>query len=151
MIFFLINTEMIEPPTVVQCDEHVSKSICMRTFLGACLETGDRIFATGSDTVSKYLLRSCACFCSISGHTVMAWKGPRHPKHVAIIIFLWSYLSPLTSLLGQDPCGDRILQSCLQKAPAIAHSNYNANKAKTDMRHFCLKHLKNETLVFKMR
>ena len=31
--------------------------------VGACLATGDRIFATGSDSVSKMFLRSCGCFC----------------------------------------------------------------------------------------
>ena len=30
----------------------------------AGLATGDRIFVTGRDTVSKCVLRSCACFCS---------------------------------------------------------------------------------------
>ena len=30
--------------------------------VGACLATGDRTFATGSNTVSKCVLRSCACF-----------------------------------------------------------------------------------------
>ena len=39
--------------------------------VGACLATGDRIFATGSNTVSKCVLRSCACFCLISGHRIM--------------------------------------------------------------------------------
>ena len=49
--------------------------------VGACLATGDRIFATGSDGVSKAVLRSCGCFCLISGHKIMVWKGPRSPKH----------------------------------------------------------------------
>ena len=30
--------------------------------VGACLATGDRIFAAGSHTVSKRVLQSCACF-----------------------------------------------------------------------------------------
>ena len=34
-----------------------------------------------------------------------------------------SYLSPLSLLLGREPCGDRILRSCLQNASATAHSN----------------------------
>ena len=38
--------------------------------VGACLATGDRIFATGSDSVSKIVLRSCGCFCLISGHSI---------------------------------------------------------------------------------
>ena len=32
------------------------------TLVGACLATGDRIFATGSDIVSKIVLRSCVGF-----------------------------------------------------------------------------------------
>ena len=28
-------------------------------------------------------------------------------------------------MLGREPCGDRILRSCLQKAPATARSNYD--------------------------
>ena len=39
--------------------------------VGACLATGDRIFATGSDSVSKTVLRSCGCLALISGHTIM--------------------------------------------------------------------------------
>ena len=39
--------------------------------VGACLATGDSIFATGSDSFSKTVLRSCGCFCLTSGHTVM--------------------------------------------------------------------------------
>ena len=39
--------------------------------VGACLATSDRIFATGSDSVSKIALRSCGCFCLIFGHTIM--------------------------------------------------------------------------------
>ena len=88
-----------------------------QSLVGACLATaatGDRIFATGSDTVSRCVLRSCASFCLISGHAIMVWKGPRSPKHIVIINFLWSYLSPLSLLLGREPCGNRILRSCLQ-------------------------------------
>ena len=93
--------------------------------VGACLATSDRISGTGSDIVSKCVLRSCVCFCIISGHTIMVWKGRRNPKHTAIISYLRYYLSPLSLLSGREPCGDRILQSCLQKAPATAHSNYS--------------------------
>ena len=39
--------------------------------VGACLATGERIFATGSDSVSKIVLRSCGCFGLISVHTFM--------------------------------------------------------------------------------
>ena len=42
-----------------------------QSLVGACLATGDRIFATGSDSVSKNALRSCGCFCLISVHTIM--------------------------------------------------------------------------------
>ena len=72
--------------------------------VGACPATGDRIFATGSDGVSKFVLRSCSCF----------W-APESPKQVAKIAVIASYLSPLFLLLGRDPCGDRILRFCLQK------------------------------------
>ena len=30
-------------------------------------------------------------------------------------------------MLGREPCGDRILRSCLQKAPATARSNHGSN------------------------
>ena len=36
----------------------------------------------------------------------MVWRGPRSPKHIAIMSFLRSCLSPLSLLLGQVPCGD---------------------------------------------
>ena len=39
-------------------------------FDGSCLARGDRISATGSNSVSKSVLRSCGCFCLISGHKV---------------------------------------------------------------------------------
>ena len=37
-----------------------------KALVGACLATADRIFATGSDTVSKCVLQSCACFRAYS-------------------------------------------------------------------------------------
>ena len=81
--------------------------------------------ATGSFAKgSKCVLRSCAFFCLTSGHTIMVSKGPRSPKHAAIAIFSRSYLSPLSLLFGREPCGDSILRSRLQKAPATARSNY---------------------------
>ena len=43
----------------------------LRHLVGACLATGDRIFATGSDGVSKSVLRFCGCFCLISGHVII--------------------------------------------------------------------------------
>ena len=46
-------------------------SNCFGTLVGACPVTGDRIFATGSDSVSKIVSRSCGCFCLISGHKIM--------------------------------------------------------------------------------
>ena len=49
--------------------------------------------ATGSDIVSKCVLRSCACFCLISGHIIVVWKGRRNPKHNATICCMRSYLS----------------------------------------------------------
>ena len=52
------------------CVLPVPKSL-VKALVGACLATGDRMFATGSDSVSKIVLRSCGCFCLISGHTIM--------------------------------------------------------------------------------
>ena len=43
-------------------------------------------------------------------------KGPRSPKHIATMAFRVPIFHPLSLLLGLDPCGDRILRSCLQKA-----------------------------------
>ena len=54
----------------------------------------------------------------------MVRKGSKSPKHTAIIRFSRSCLSPLFLLLGWEPYGDRIFRSCLQNAPATAHSNY---------------------------
>ena len=93
------------------------------TARGLSWRLSDRIFATGSDGVSRMVGR-CGCFCLTSGHTIMGWKGRRSPKHIATIAVLLSYLSPLFLHLGWDPCGDRILQSCLQKGPATALANY---------------------------
>ena len=72
-------------------------AVCL---VGACLVTGDLIFVIGSDNVSRCVLRSCACFCLISGQTIVVCNGHRSPKHIAIISFLRSCLSPLSFLLG---------------------------------------------------
>ena len=93
--------------------------------VGACLATSDKIFATGSDTVSKCVLWPCGCFCLISEHIIMISKGPRSAKHFAIINLLRCYFSPLSLLLDLEPCGNRILRSCLQQAPATARSNHD--------------------------
>ena len=51
--------------------EELSNTEGGMNLVGACLATHDRISATGSDTVSRCVLRSCACFCLLSGHTIM--------------------------------------------------------------------------------
>ena len=81
--------------------------------------------ATGSDSVSKIVLRSYSCFGLISVHTIKVWKGPRSPKHIATIAFCDPIFHPLSLLLGWGPCGDRILRSCLQKGPATTPANYD--------------------------
>ena len=43
----------------------------LRDLVGACFATGDRTSATGSDIVSKCVLRSCASFCLTPGHTIV--------------------------------------------------------------------------------
>ena len=103
--------------------QRVSK-LHLVVLVGACLATCDRIFATGSDSVSKIVLRSCGCLCLISVHTIMVWKGPRSPKHIATIALCDPIFHPDSLLLGRDPCGDRILRSCLQKGPATTPANY---------------------------
>ena len=50
------------------------------TLVGACLATGGMIFATGSDSVSNIVLRSCGCFCMISRAFNHGLKGPLKPK-----------------------------------------------------------------------
>ena len=40
----------------------------------------------------------------------MVWKGPRSPKHIAIVVVLRSYLSPLFLPLGRGECGDSTCQ-----------------------------------------
>ena len=77
-------------------------SLAWKPLVGACLATCDSIFATGSDSVSKTVLRSCGSFCLISGHTIMVWAGPGSPKPLALRAVLRSYLSPLFLLLGRD-------------------------------------------------
>ena len=39
------------------------------------LSTGDRIFATGSDSVSNIVLRSCGCFSGVEKLTRSSLKG----------------------------------------------------------------------------
>ena len=71
----------------------VSCSLCGD--LSASLATGDRIFATGSDSASKTVLRSCGCLCLIS--------GIRSAKHIATIAVLRSYLSPPVFTVRSGP------------------------------------------------
>ena len=114
-------------PNSLEADnKSIDREVLVSGLVGACLATGDRIFATGSDSVSKVVLRSCGCFCLISGHSIMVWKSSRSPKHIAIVAVLRSYLSPLFLLLGWDLCGDRILRSCLQKGPATCQLRFQA-------------------------
>ena len=80
--------------------------------VGACLASSDRIFVT--------VYESCVCFCLISGRTITVRKGPGKPKTCCDKKLFRSYLSPLSLLLGRDPCGDRILRICLQKASTTA-------------------------------
>ena len=54
----------------------------------------------------------------------MVWKGPRSPKHTATLAFCDPIFHPLSLLLGRDPCGDRILRSCLQNGPTTTPANY---------------------------
>ena len=94
----------------------------------------------------------CACFCLISGRAIMVWKSSRSPKHIAMSKFLRSYLSPLFLPLGREPCGDRILRSCLQKAPATARSNLACNRHLTEgLGELCFEYYKNRNLKFKGR
>ena len=57
---------------------------------------------------------------------IQSWfeRKQKPKKHIAIVVALRSYLSPLFLLLGRGPCGDRILRSCLQEGPATALANY---------------------------
>ena len=84
------------PPVGCKCSSMntARTSITQRSpaLVGACLATGDRIFATGSDSVSKIVLRFCGCFCLFSG--IQSWieRAPeaqnrlRH-QQFAIIFF----------------------------------------------------------------
>ena len=54
----------------------------------------------------------------------MDCKGPRSPKQIATVAVCDPIFHLLPLLLGRDPCGDRILRSCLQKGPATALANY---------------------------
>ena len=77
------------------------------TLVGACPATGDRIFVTGCDSVSKLFFAILWLFLLDFMTCNHALKGPQKPK-----------------LLGWDPCGDRILRSSLQKGLATAPANY---------------------------
>ena len=76
-------------------------------------------------------------------------KGPQKPKiYCDYSSFAVLSFTPYSNkkLLGRDPCGDRILRSCLQKGPATALANYGwavVNNVKTpepqkerDLQHF---------------
>ena len=54
-------------------------------------------------------------------------KGPQEPKHITIISFVRSSLSPL-SVLGREPCGARILRSWRHTVPVTAPSNYGPGR-----------------------
>ena len=60
----------------------------------------------------------------LTGHTIMVWKGPRSPKHILTMAVCDPIFRPLSLLVGQDRCGDRILRSCLQKGPTTTPANY---------------------------
>ena len=93
--------------------------------VGACHATDDRIFATGSDSVSETVFAIVwlsLLYLSAYNHGL---KNSRSPKHSATIAFCDPIFHPLSLLLGRDPCGDRILRSCLQKGPATTPANYD--------------------------
>ena len=77
-------------------------------------------------SVPKVVCDPVAVFACFQGIQLWLERAPRSPKHIAIITVWRSYLSPLFFLLGRDPCGDRILRSCLQKGPAAALANYGS-------------------------
>ena len=82
----------------------VKASIARRPILvGACLATGDRILATGKDSVSKIVLRSCGCFLFDFRPYNHGLKGPRSPKNIAIIAVLRSCLSPPVFVVRSGP------------------------------------------------
>ena len=91
-------------------------SFCNLDLVGACFTKDDRIFATGSDGVSKNAsLWLFLLDLSAYNHGL---KGPQKPKHMATIAFCTPIFHPLSLLLGWDPCDDRILRSCLHEGPA---------------------------------
>ena len=50
---------------------------------------------------------------------IQSWfeRAPKAQPHIATIACCDPIFHPLSLLLGRDPCGDRILRSCLQKGP----------------------------------
>ena len=62
----------------------------------------------------------------------MVWKGPRNPKHTATMAVCDPVFPSLSLLLGRDPCGDRILRSCLQKGSATTPANYDRDSTLND-------------------
>ena len=67
-----------------------------QSLVGACLTTGDRIFATGSDPFSKCVLQSCSCFCLILGIQSWSERAPASKaycdnKLIAILSFTFVF------------------------------------------------------------
>ena len=96
--------------------------------LGACLTTGETGPLRQETIVSQNLFCDpVAVFAWFEAHN-HGLKGPRSPKHIATIAVCDPISHLLSLLLGRDPCGDRILRSCLQKGPATTPANYGHQK-----------------------
>ena len=67
------------------------------------LATGDRIFATGSDSVSKIVLRSCGRFLLGLSAYNHGLKGLQKPKTYCDNSILRSYLSPSVFTVRSGP------------------------------------------------
>ena len=78
-------------------------NMIIMNLVGACLATGDRIFATGSDSVSKTVLRSCGCFLLDLSAINHGLKGPQKPKTYCDKSMLRSYLSPSVFTVRSGP------------------------------------------------
>ena len=82
------------------------------------------------EIVSKCVLRSCACFCLISGYRILVSKGPRSPKHIATLSFCdHIFTSVFTVRSGaREPCGDQVLRSRLENNLKATYLNRRAPK-----------------------
>ena len=108
-------------PVNMDCDAWLT-SLCM-ALVGACLATDGRILRQEAIVSQKLFAILWLFLLDLSAYN-HGLKGPQKPKTYCDNSICDPIFHPLSLLLGRDPCGDRILRSCLQKGPATTPANY---------------------------